>query len=160
MKTSVVITALKDALNLSRPQILSLYNLVSYPMSKERLDGILKNPSNKRSITATYEELGLFLDALILHKRKESPNSTDSDEEIELTNNLILKKIRVALNLKEYEIAIIFELVDFKISKSKIKNLFRSPKHPKYIECDDKTLLAFLEGLNEFYFDGGEVDKL
>ncbi len=156
MNPSRVITALKDALNLSRPQILSLYDLVSYPMNKERLDGILKNPSNKRSIKATYEELGLFLDALILYKRKESPKNSDSDEEIELTNNLILKKIRVALNLKEYEIAIIFELVDFKISKSKIKDLFRSPKHPKYVECDDKTLFAFLEGLNEFYFESGD----
>jgi len=153
---SRVITALKDALNLSRPQILSLYELLEYPMSRERLDRILKNPSNKRSITASYEELGLFLDALILQKRKESPKVNESDEEIELTNNLIFKKIRVALNLKEYEIAIIFELADYRISKSQIKDLFRSPKHPKYRECSDKTLAAFLEGLNEFYFESGE----
>jgi uncharacterized protein YehS (DUF1456 family) len=154
---SEVIIAIKEALNLNRPKILTIYSLVSYPMGKERLDKILKNSSNKNSAIATYEELGLFLDGLILFKRKEeAPKQVQEEEEIILSNNLILKKIRAALNLKEFELLIIFQLADFEISKSKIKDLFRSEEHPKYIECSNKTLKAFLEGLNEFYYESSD----
>jgi len=154
LKPSEVIKAVKDALNLNRRQILHIYELEDYPMSLERLDKILKNRSKKNSANASYEELGVFLDGLISYKR--GKRDRELKEDVILDNNLILKKLRTALNLKEYEIEMIFELADFKISKSKIRDLFRSNGHPKFKECDDKTLKAFLEGLNEFYYDGGE----
>ncbi len=155
MKPSEVIKYIKEALNLNRTQILHIYQLEEFPMDKERLDRILKNSSKKDSINATYEELGVFLDGLIQYKRKESKRDNQEDEVI-LDNNLIMKKLRAALNLKEYEIALIFELADFKISKSMIKDIFRAPNHPKYKEANDAILKAFLEGLIEFYYDSGE----
>ena len=154
MRPSEVIKDIKDALNLNRAQIMHIYSLEDFEMSKERLDSILKNRSKKNSANATYEELGVFLDGLIQYKRGTSKK--EQDDEVILDNNLILKKLRAALNLKEFEIAMIFELADFNISKSAIKDMFRSPTHPKLKECDNKTLKAFLEGLNEFYFDSGE----
>jgi len=154
MRPSEVIKDIKDALNLNRAQIMHIYSLEDFEMSKERLDSILKNRSKKNSANATYEELGVFLDGLIQYKRGTSKN--EQNDEVILDNNLILKKLRAALNLKEFEIAMIFELADFNISKSAIKDMFRSPTHPKLKECDNKTLKAFLEGLNEFYFDSGE----
>ncbi len=155
MKPSEIIKAVKEALNLNRRQIMHLYELEEFPISQERIDSILKNRSKKNSANATYEELGVFLDGLISYKRGKTPAQPPQD--VILDNNLILKKLRAALNLKEFEIAIIFELADFKISKTAIKDMFRSPTHPKYRECNNKTLQAFLEGLNEFYFDGGEA---
>lgn len=154
MKPSEIIQSIKEALNLNRAQIMHIYNLEEFAISKDRLDSILKNSSKKGSINATYEELGVFLDGLIQYKRGTSKK--DRDSEIILDNNLILKKLRAALNLKEDEIAIIFELADYSISKSTTKDMFRSPNHPKIRECDNKTLKAFLDGLNEFYFDSGE----
>ena len=154
MKPSEVIQSIKDTLNLNRKQILHIYELEEFSMSIDRLNGILKNSSKKGSINATYEELGVFLDGLISYKRGKSSAPTPQD--VILDNNLIIKKLRVALNLKEFEVALIFELADFKISKTAIKDIFRSLSHPKYRECDNKTLKAFLEGLNEFYFDSGE----
>ncbi len=156
MNPSEIIIAIKEALNLNRPKILNIYSLLSYPMDPERLDKILKNSSNKRSAIATYEELGYFLDGLILYKRKEKLFNQDEDAEVILTNNLILKKLRVALNLKEFELQLIFQLADFDISRSKLKDIFRSPNHPKFQECSNSTLKAFLEGLNEFYFESNE----
>jgi len=50
----------------------------------------------------------------------------------------------------------IFELADFKISKSALKDMLRSPNHTKYKECPNSTLKAFLDGLNEFYYESGE----
>ena len=155
MKPSEVIKSIKDALNLNRRQILHIYELEDYPITLDRIDAILKNRSKKNSANATYEELGVFLDGLISYKR--GKKDTPPPQDVILDNNLILKKLRVALNLKEFEIAMIFELADFEISKNLIKDFFRNPNHPKFKECDNKTLKAFLDGLNEFYFDGGEA---
>ena len=154
MKPSEIIQAIKDALSLNRKQIMHIYELEDFPMSQDRLNGILKNSSKKSSINATYEELGVFLDGLISYKRGKSKKEVPQD--VILDNNLILKKLRAALNLKEYEIGLIFELADYKISKTAIKDMFRSQNHPKYKECDNKTLKAFLEGLNEFYYESGD----
>ena len=156
MRPSDIIKSIKEALNLNRAQIKHIYSLEEYPITEERIDSILKNRSKKNSANATYEELGVFLDGLIKYKRGKDIIQKEQEEDIILDNNLILKKLRVALNLKEFEIAMIFELADFNISKSAIKDMFRSPNHPKLKECDNKTLKAFLEGLNEFYYDSGE----
>ena len=64
-----------------------------------------------------------------------------------MTNNDILKKLRVALMLRDSDIEAIMSLVDFKISTSELGALFRTEDHPKYIECGDQILRNFLNGL-------------
>lgn len=64
-----------------------------------------------------------------------------------LTNNDILKKIRVALELKDEDIIHILKLSEFDISKSELNALFRKPDHPNYRECGDQLLRNFLNGL-------------
>lgn len=54
-----------------------------------------------------------------------------------MTNNDILKKLRVALQLRDEQIVEILELVDFRISKGELGNFFRNVDHPKYMECGD-----------------------
>lgn len=64
-----------------------------------------------------------------------------------MTNNDILKKLRVALMLRDDEIVAILQLVDFRISKSEIGAFCRKEGHPKYRECGDQVLRNFLNGL-------------
>lgn len=64
-----------------------------------------------------------------------------------MTNNDILKKLRVALQLRDDDIIKILQLVDFQISKSELGALFRKEDHPKYMECGDQILRNFLNGL-------------
>jgi len=64
-----------------------------------------------------------------------------------MTNNDILKKLRVALQLRDDEIVEILQLVDFRISKSEIGSFFRNENHPNYKECGDQILRNFLNGL-------------
>ncbi|MEX0289031.1 MAG: DUF1456 family protein [Flavobacteriaceae bacterium] len=64
-----------------------------------------------------------------------------------MTNNDILKKLRVALMLRDDEIVEILKLVDFRISKSEIGAFCRSEGHPKYKPCGDQVLRNFLNGL-------------
>lgn len=64
-----------------------------------------------------------------------------------MTNNDILKKLRVALKLRDDDIIEILKLVDFPVSKSEISALFRAEEHPNYVECGDQLLRNFLNGL-------------
>lgn len=64
-----------------------------------------------------------------------------------LNNNDIMKKLRVALKLRDEDIVKICELVDFKVSKSELGAIFRNENHEKYMECGDQFLRNFLNGL-------------
>jgi hypothetical protein len=64
-----------------------------------------------------------------------------------MTNNDIFKKLRVALQLRDDQIVEILELVDFRISKGELGNIFRKEDHPNYMECGDQLLRNFLNAL-------------
>lgn len=64
-----------------------------------------------------------------------------------LTNNDILKKLRVALSFRDTDIIECLELAEFKITKSELAAFFRNTDHPNYKECGDQILRNFLNGL-------------
>ncbi len=64
-----------------------------------------------------------------------------------LSNNDILKKLRVAHQLRNEDIIEILKLVDFEISKGALGDMFRNENHPKYVEAGDQILRNFLNGL-------------
>jgi uncharacterized protein YehS (DUF1456 family) len=64
-----------------------------------------------------------------------------------LTNNDILKKIRIALELRDDDIIGILKLADYTISKGELSAIFRKEGHPNYEPCGDQLLRNFLNGL-------------
>ena len=64
-----------------------------------------------------------------------------------MTNNDILKKLRIALTLQDSDIVEILKLADFEVSTSEVNALFRNPEHTNYRECGDQLLRRFLDGL-------------
>ena len=64
-----------------------------------------------------------------------------------MVNNDILKKLRVALHLRDDDIIRILSLVNFKITKSELGAIFRKEGHPKYMEAGDQLLRNFLNAL-------------
>lgn len=64
-----------------------------------------------------------------------------------LTNNDVLKKIRVALKLRDDDIVDILKLKEYEISKSELGAFFRKDDHPKYMVLQDQILRKFLDGL-------------
>ncbi|MBG4642229.1 DUF1456 family protein, partial [Pseudomonas aeruginosa] len=67
--------------------------------------------------------------------------------ELPLSNNMILKKLRVAFELKEEDLHAILASVDFPVSKPELSALFRKPGHSNYRTCGDQLLRNFLKGL-------------
>jgi uncharacterized protein YehS (DUF1456 family) len=74
-----------------------------------------------------------------------------------LTNNDVIKKIRVALQLRDDDIVAILKLVDFNISKSELGAFFRSEDHPKFMKLEDQILRNFLNGL--IIYKRGPMEK-
>ncbi|WP_367865675.1 DUF1456 family protein [Pedobacter sp. WC2423] len=75
-----------------------------------------------------------------------------------MSNNDILKKLRVALELNNEDIIKILELVNFKVTKSELGSFFRSEDHPNFKPCGDQILRNFLNGLVIFK-RGPRVEK-
>jgi len=156
MKINDILFKIQRALSLDNKSIIEAYALAKYTMTEERLVNILKKHQDKGYEEATYEELGVFLDGLVLLKRGPSDKVADENEAVALTNNLILKKIRVAMELKEAELVILFALAEVELTKRQIGSLFRKEGTKNFKVCSDELLMAFLEGLDEFYYDGEE----
>ena len=157
INTNEILYRIQKALNLTTEEMLEAYKLEAYKMDTSHLESLLKRRHDDGFKVATYEELGVFLDGLVTLKRGPSPKKPNDDETVELANNLILKKLRIALELKEAETEIIFGLADVELSKQQLASLFRKEGHKNFRACSDELLMAFLDGLDEFYYTG-EID--
>ena len=164
ISTNEILYRIQKALNLTLEEILEAYKLEEYEMEEKHLTSLLTRRHDKDFMLCSYEELGIFLDGLVTLKRGPSPKKPNDDKSnddavVALTNNLILKKLRIALELKEAETEIIFGLADVELSKQQLASLFRKEGHKNFKECSDELLMAFLEGLDEFYYIGGDMEN-
>ena len=108
-------------------------------MGKENDEGALDCPD---------EILAVFLDGLIIDRR--GPPKTEAaprDELIALTNNMVLKKLRIALNLQEGDMLKILATGGSTLSRGELSALFRRPEHKHYRMCGDQVIRNFLKGL-------------
>ncbi|MDQ8054271.1 MAG: DUF1456 family protein [Pedobacter sp.] len=64
-----------------------------------------------------------------------------------MSNNDIMKKLRVALSLNTDQIIEICKLVNFTVTKSELGDIFRNDEHPNFKKCGDQILRNFLNGL-------------
>ena len=112
---------------------------------KKDIDGFKKLSNN---------DLISFLDGLIIQKRGNREDGTPIPT-IKITknnlNNILLRKLRIALAFKSYDMIRIFKLGGIEISEGELSALFRSEDHKNYKECGDKYIRVFLKGLTEYY---------
>ena len=93
------------------------------------------------------------------------PAEDDRLSEIEkrLTNNIILKKLKIALDMKAEDVIGALEIANFRIGKSELSAFFRKPKHKHYRVCKDQILRNFIHGLQMQYrpdiVASGEIGK-
>ncbi len=91
--------------------------------------------------------LAHFLDGLIVHLRGRDESLPARSVEKRISNNLVLKKLRVAFELKDVDMHQIFVDAGFPVSKPELSALFRQPGHKNFRTCGDQLLRNFLKGL-------------
>ncbi|MFI5303140.1 MAG: DUF1456 family protein, partial [Polyangiales bacterium] len=92
--------------------------------------------------------LAQFLDGLIVHRRgPRATAQTTPTPAAPMNNNVVLKKLRVAFELKEEDLIAVMTAAGFPISRPELSALFRNPSHPNYRACGDQFLRNFLKSL-------------
>jgi uncharacterized protein YehS (DUF1456 family) len=149
MTNNDVLRRIRYALNLNDSMMIEIFKLAEYEMDQAILTAILKKEEDKGYVACSDRILGYFLDGLILHKRGKKETEPDQAKKAAspLTNNAILKKLRIALELKEDDMIGVLKLADIAVSKSELTALFRKQGHKNYKECGDQFLRNFLNGL-------------
>lgn len=149
MTNNDILRRLRYALDISDPAMISIFKLSGHDIKQQELSGILKKEDEAGFLDCSNILMSLFLDGLIIHKRgqREPASGHAENKDALLTNNLILKKLRIALELKEEELIAIMKLADVVISKPELSALFRKKDHKNFKECGDQFLRNFLKGL-------------
>lgn len=151
MNNNGILRRLRYLFDFNDIQVLALFKLVEYEVSKEDLLGwFKKDEEDPLYVELSDMELAHFLNGLIIEKRgrREGPLPEAEDP---LSNNMILRKLRIALDLKTDDILDLFESIDVKISKHELSAFFRNPEHRSYRPFLDQYLRNFLNALQAKY---------
>ena len=147
MTKNEILQKLQQLEGLDTDGVLEIFRLGGFEIPRQRVEGYLAQQEEKHYLDCGAEALGHFLDGLIVFKRGPSDKKPGTDQPVPLTNNLILKKLRIAYNLQEADLFAIFHAVDIEITKGELSSLFRKEEHKKFRLCPDSILELFLEGL-------------
>jgi len=153
MTNNDILRQLRYALNINDSRMIEIFKLADHEIEQSNLTGLLKKEDEEGFVICGDAVLGYFLDGLILHKRgrKEIKPGETRKSDTQLTSNAILKKLRIALELKEDDMLAILRPAGVDISKPELTALFRKEGHKNYKECGDQFLRKFLKGLSIRY---------
>lgn len=131
-------------------QMIALFKLADHDVNREEICNWLKKDDDDLMEELTDRELAIFLNGFIIDKRgkREGPQPKPEDH---LTNNMILRKLKIALDLKAEQMLYIFSLANRRLSKHELSALFRKPGNKSYEPCMDQYLRNFLSGMQTKY---------
>ena len=118
-----------------------------FPIGKEDVQAFLKKDDDPGYVECSDAVLARFLDGLVVYYRGRNDGLPPRPVEKRITNNLVLKKLRVAFELKDVDMHQVFADAGFPVSKPELSALFRQPDHHNYRACGDQMLRNFLKGL-------------
>lgn len=141
-----VIRRIRYALNLNDHEMMDIFALSDYEITRDILLTLLKKDNEENFVAMSNAQLTAFLDGLITYRRGKSDNPV-APAKTELDNNAILRKLRIALEFKEEDMLNTLKLADFELSKHELSAFFRHEGHKHYRKCGDQILRNFLQGL-------------
>ncbi len=139
MTNNDILKRLRFALNISDTSLVEMVDLGGNKISASDLILYFKNEDEEEYKNCSNSVLTSFLDGLILKKRG-SRSSDVPKGKPSPRNNSVMKKLRIALELKEPNMIEIFNKVDFRISKSEITALFRRSDAQKFYSGANQNL--------------------
>ena len=125
---------------------MKLFELGNKKATRAQISDWLKKEDDASYKTIVDEDLSAFFNGFIVLKRGAKEGSPAINEK-RLNNNQILRKLKIALELKDEDMIEILSLVDFKLSKHELSAFFRKPGHSHYRICKDQILRKFIFGL-------------
>ncbi len=150
MDNNDVLRRLRYAFNFNDSKMIALFAAADHEVSRAQISSWLKKEDDPQFQKIYDKDLAIFLNGLINDKRgkREGPQAKP---EKSLTNNIVFRKLKIALNLRDDDILEIFDLAELRVSKHEISAIFRKPGQNQFRQCKDQFLRNFLYGLQLKY---------
>lgn len=150
MTNNDILRRIRYAFDFSDSRMIALFGLADHKVTREQISNWLKKDDDPAFQECSDTHLAIFLNGLINDRRGKKQGPQPGPEQ-RLTNNIIFRKLRIALNQKDEDILEILDLAGVRISKHELSAFFRRPDHKHYRECKDQILRNFLKGLQLKY---------
>lgn len=153
MTNNDLLRRLRYALNLNGLSIAELCTLGGHEIEPTDVLKLLKKEDEHGFAVCDDMVMVAFLDGLIASRRgpRDTPPGMSQPADGLLKNNLILRKLRIALELNDEDMLAIFRLAGVSISKPELSALFRGVEQRNFKECGDQLLRNFVRGLTLGY---------
>ncbi|GAA5038321.1 DUF1456 domain-containing protein [Marivirga lumbricoides] len=139
----------------SDAEMIAIFEAAEEKVARSLITDWLKRDEDPEFKTISDKQLATFLNGLI-NKYRGKKEGEQPQPENKLDNNLILKKLKIALNLKTEDIVSLFDLADMKVSTHEVSAFLRNPKQSQYRPFMDQFLRNFLIGLQIKYRNSSE----
>ncbi|WP_323813081.1 DUF1456 family protein [Cellvibrio sp. NN19] len=146
MTNNDVLRRLRFIFDFSDSQMMALFASGGFNASREQVSDWMKNEENPDFKVLHDVQLAIFLNGLINKKRGQREGAQPEPEK-KLNNNIILRKLKIALEFKDDDILEMMTLAGFPLGKHELSAFFRKPGHNNYRECQSQVLRNFLKGL-------------
>lgn len=146
MNNNDVLRRLRYMFDYNEHKIVAIFALAEEKIAGPQITCWMKKDDHAEFQPCPDVSLASFLNGFINEKRgkKDGPQAKPEQR---LNNNIIFRKLKIALNLQADDILEIMSKADFSLSKHELSALFRRPDHKHYRECKDQILRNFLMGL-------------
>jgi len=150
MNNNDVLRRIRYTFDYSDAKMIAIFALADHVIAREQICNWLKKEDDEAFQSCDDAQMAAFLNGLINEKRGKKEGAQPQPEK-RLTNNLIFRKLRIALNLKDGDVLELMQLADFRLSKPELSAFFRKPGHKHYRDCKDQVLRNFLKGVQLKY---------
>ena len=150
MTNNDVLRRIRYTFNIDDSKMMVIFGLAGLEVTRAQISDWLKKEDDPDYRRCNDEQFATFLNGLIIDKRgkKDGPQPVP---ETQLNNNIIFRKLKIALNLQAEEVLVLVNQADFHISKHELSAFFRKPGHKHFRECKDQVLRNFLKGMQIKY---------
>lgn len=150
MNNNDILRRIRYTFDFGDSKMMAVFGLAGPEVSRAQISDWLKKEDDPDYRKCSDQQLATFLNGLIIDKRgkKDGPQP---EPETHLSNNIIFRKLRIALNLQAEDVLKLVNRGDFRISKHELSAFFRKPGHKHYRECKDQVLRNFLKGMQLEY---------
>jgi uncharacterized protein YehS (DUF1456 family) len=150
MTNNDIIRQIRYAFDYSDTKMIELFALADLDVTRSQISDWLRKEDHPAYQELTDKQLASFLNGLIIDKRGLKDGVT-MEAENRLNNNIKLRKLKIALNMRDEDIIKTISLAGLRISKPELSAFFRNPKHRQYRQCKDQFLRNFLHGVQIKY---------
>ena len=142
-----ILRSLRYTLNVGEPVLLEILQLGGGQSDLAEMGAFLTKEGDPGYAPCPDEVIARFLNGLVIYKRGNDSDRAPAPVEVPVTNNLVLKKLRVAFQLKDTDIIDLIATCGLRISKAELGAFFRQPGHRNYRECGDQFLRYLLKAI-------------